>query len=41
MRVRADLLLVGGDPTKVLLATRRVVGVWKKRVEVERARYAQ
>jgi imidazolonepropionase-like amidohydrolase len=37
---RGDLVLVEGDPTRDVLATRRIVGVWKKGVRVERARYA-
>lgn len=33
---RADLLLVDGDPTRNILATRRIVGVWKRGIAVER-----
>jgi len=32
--MRADLLLVEGDPTKDILATRNIVGVWKRGVEM-------
>ncbi|MFL5620587.1 MAG: amidohydrolase family protein [Gemmatimonadaceae bacterium] len=39
--MRADLVLVEGDPTRDILATRRIVGVWKKGVVVERSRYVQ
>lgn len=34
--VRADLLLVEGDPTKNILATRNIVTVWKRGVRVHR-----
>ena len=37
--LRADLLLVEGDPTRDVTATRRIVGVWKRGVAVERMRY--
>jgi hypothetical protein len=36
---RADLLLVQGDPTKNILATRNIVSVWKLGVEDDRASY--
>jgi imidazolonepropionase-like amidohydrolase len=39
--MRADLVLVAGDPTTDILATRRIVGVWKKGVPVTRERYAE
>ena len=39
--MRADLMLVEGNPTRDVLATRRIVGVWKRGVGVERARYPQ
>jgi imidazolonepropionase-like amidohydrolase len=37
--LRADLVLVDGDPTRDILVTRRVVEVWKKGVPVKRTRY--
>ncbi|MBZ5505467.1 MAG: CIA30 family protein [Acidobacteriia bacterium] len=36
---RADLLLVKGDPTTDISATRDIVGVWKAGVELDRASY--
>jgi imidazolonepropionase-like amidohydrolase len=36
---RADLLLVQGDPTNDILATRNIVAVWKAGVLVDRAAY--
>ncbi len=36
---RADLLLVKGDPTEDILATRDIVSVWKLGVEDDRASY--
>ena len=37
--LRADLVLVEGDPTTDIYATRRIVGIWKRGVRVERATY--
>jgi imidazolonepropionase-like amidohydrolase len=34
--LRADLVLVEGDPTHDILATRNIVAVWKKGVRIER-----
>jgi imidazolonepropionase-like amidohydrolase len=34
--MRADLVLVDGDPTQDILATRRIVSVWKRGVPVQR-----
>ena len=36
---RADLLLVEGDPTADILATRNIVGVWKQGVRFDREAY--
>ena len=36
--LRADLVLVDGDPTTDIVATRRIVRVWKKGVAVQRTR---
>ena len=38
--LRADLVLVEGDPTTDILHTRRIVTVWKRGVEATRVRYA-
>ena len=37
--LRADLLLVDGDPTVDALQTRRIVAVWKRGVEARRVRF--
>jgi imidazolonepropionase-like amidohydrolase len=37
--LRADLLLVKGDPTQSITATRAIVSVWKTGVEEDRATY--
>ena len=39
--MRADLLLVSGDPTTNITATRAIVGVWKGGVRLDRAAYAK
>ena len=39
--LRADLVLVDGDPTTEIRATRRIVDVWKKGVAVKRERFAE
>ncbi|HEU4562009.1 MAG TPA: CIA30 family protein [Longimicrobium sp.] len=38
--LRADLLLVDGDPSADITATRAIAGVWKGGVPLDRARYA-
>ena len=35
--MRADLLLVEGDPTQDILATRNIVAVWKRGVRIQRS----
>jgi imidazolonepropionase-like amidohydrolase len=35
-RLRADLLLVDGDPSKQIRDTRNIVAIWKRGVRVER-----
>jgi len=37
--LRADLLLVEGDPTEDITATRKIVGVWKEGVKINREAY--
>jgi imidazolonepropionase-like amidohydrolase len=39
--LRADLLLVSGDPTADILATRAIAGVWKQGARVDRDAYAR
>jgi imidazolonepropionase-like amidohydrolase len=38
--LRADLLLVKGDPTSDIKATRNIVGVWKQGIKLNREPYA-
>lgn len=38
---RADLLLVNGDPTKDITATRDIAGIWKSGVPFDRSAYAK
>src|SRR5262249_19774483 len=38
--LRADLLLVKGDPTSDIKATRNIVGVWKQGIKLDRDQYA-
>ena len=37
--LRADLLLVKGDPTTDILATRAIEGIWKRGVALDRAKF--
>ncbi len=37
--MRADLLLVRGDPTKDIRVTRDIVAIWKQGVRVDRESY--
>jgi|SRR5215471_16306367 len=39
--MRADLLLVQGDPTRDVLATRNIVAVWKRGVPIDRQQFGQ
>ncbi|MDB4906141.1 MAG: putative hydrolase [Gemmatimonadetes bacterium] len=39
--LRADVLLVEGDPTVDITATRSIVGVWKDGVELDRAAFSK
>ncbi|HKR63953.1 MAG TPA: CIA30 family protein [Thermoanaerobaculia bacterium] len=39
--LRADLVLVDGDPTKDITMTRAIEGVWKGGVRVDRAKFAK
>jgi hypothetical protein len=39
--LRADLLLVDGDPTANIKDTRRIAGIWKEGVELDRAGYRE
>ncbi len=38
---RADLLLVDGDPTEDILCTRKIAGVWKEGLEIDRTAVAK
>ena len=37
--LRADLLLVRGDPTRDILSTREIVSIWKEGIAVDREAY--
>jgi imidazolonepropionase-like amidohydrolase len=37
--LRADLVLIGGDPTATIKDTRKIVGVWKQGRPIDRAAY--
>ncbi len=39
--LRGDLVLVNGDPTTDIRATRDIVGVWKRGLEIHRASYGE
>ena len=39
--LRADLLLVRGDPTKDIRKTRDIVGIWKRGVRVDREKFRE
>jgi len=39
--LRADLLLVNGDPTRDIMATRDIAGIWKGGVAIDRSVYAK
>ena len=39
--LRADLLLVNGDPTQDITATRDIAGIWKSGFAVDRSKYAK
>jgi imidazolonepropionase-like amidohydrolase len=39
--LRADIVLIDGDPTTNILDTRRIVAVWKRGAMIERVRIAQ
>lgn len=37
--MRADLLLIEGDPTQTITDTRNIVAVWKRGIAIERQRF--
>jgi imidazolonepropionase-like amidohydrolase len=39
--LRADLLLIDGDPTKEITATREIAGIWKGGAAINRSAYAK